>query len=230
MDAQADSRCVRAVIGLGVASFAALVATSAVVMALYPHWRTRCLTWGTDGDEASRPLPGDDLLVDPDLQSTRAIWIDAPPSAVWPWLVQMGPGKGGVYTYDWIENLLGLGIHSVNEVLPQFQDTKVGDAQQLGSKGPVLRVAVLEPESAFVLRSDDGNWVWAFCLDPERAGTRLLSRNRIATPDPSRFGRTFNRYVMEPGSLIMERKMLLGVKQRAERLARNGAASPGCPR
>jgi hypothetical protein len=182
------------------------------------------LSWGTRGDEASRPLPGDELLIEPDLVATRAIEIDAPPSAIWPWLVQMGPGRGGLYTYDWIENLLGLGIHSVNEILPQFQDTKVGFSQQLGSNGPVLRVSIIERETAFVLRSDDGNWIWAFCLMSEEDGTRLISRNRIATPKASLLSRLLNRYIMEPGSLVMERKMLRGIKRRAEGLARTPSA------
>jgi hypothetical protein len=135
----------------------------------------------------------------------------------------MGSGWGGVYTYDWIENLFGLHMHSVDVVLPQFQDIRVGDAQRLGKNGPILRVAVANPESALVLRSDDGNWVWAFLLIPDDAGTRLISRNRIATPGASWPSRVFYRYVMEPGSLIMERKMLLGIKERAERLARASA-------
>jgi len=224
---QETPRLRRAAIRIGVAVSGAVVVAGAGYVVSYPRWRHWCLTWGTRGDEALRALPGDDLLAHPDLQSTRAIWIDAPPSAVWPWLVQMGPGRGGVYTYDWIENLFGLGIHSVDEVLPQFQDISVGFAQQLGKQGPVLRVMVLVPEEAFVLRSDDGNWVWAFCLVPEGQGTRLVSRNRIATPDASHLVRAFNYYVMEPGSLIMERKMLLGIKQRAERLAKDTTEAPG---
>ncbi len=131
----------------------------------------------------------------------------------------MGSGRGGVYTYDWIENLFGLQMHSVDVVLPQFQDITVGDAQKLGKNGPVLRVAVVEREDALVFRSDDGNWVWAFCLVADGTGTRLISRNRIATPGASWPARAFYRYLMEPGSLLMERKMLLGIKQRAERLA-----------
>jgi hypothetical protein len=142
------------------------------------------------------------------------------PSSVWPWLVQMGPGRGGAYTYDWIENILGLGMHSADEILPPYQDLKVGDAQRLGIRGPLLRVAQLEPERSLVLRSDDGNWVWAFSLVPAGMGSRLISRNRIATKSASRLTRALNTYVMEPGSLIMERKMLLGIKQRAERLAK----------
>jgi hypothetical protein len=138
----------------------------------------------------------------------------------------MGPGRGGVYTYDWIENLFGLGIHSVDEVLPEYQDTQVGFAQQLGTKGPVLRVAILEPARAFVLRSDDGNWVWAFVLVPEGSATRLISRNRIATPGASPLARWFYKYAMEPGSLVMERKMLMGIKHRAERLEDRAALAP----
>jgi hypothetical protein len=135
--------------------------------------------------------------------------------------VQLGPGRGGPYTYDWIENLVGLGMHSADRVLPQFQDLKIGDAQQLGTRGPLLRVAMLESERALVLRSDDGNWVWAFAVAPDGPGARLISRNRIATPGASPLVQALYTYLMEPGSLIMERKMLLGIKQRAERLSRD---------
>ena len=115
-------------------------------------------------------LPGDELLEDPDVVTTRAIGIDAPPSSIWPWIVQMGPGRAGAYTYDWIENLAGLDMHSADELLPQFQEISVGDGWKLGVKGPLLEVARLDPESALVLRSDDGNWVWAFVLAPDGAG------------------------------------------------------------
>jgi hypothetical protein len=201
-----------------VAAGLALVAGLEVVT--YPRWRRWCLTWGAWEDEAARGLPGDELLPDPAILSTRAVLVTAPAAAIWPWLVQMGPGRGGAYTYDWIENLLGLGMHSADRIVPEFQDLKVGDAQRLGTRGPVLRVAILDPERSLVFRSDDGNWIWAFCLAPAGASTRLISRNRIATPGASRLTRALNTYVMEPGSLIMERKMLLGIKERAERLAR----------
>ena len=84
--------------------------------------RRPILTWGADSFEADARLPGDELLDEADGVSTRAIWIDAPPSAVWPWLAQMGPSpRGGAYTYDWIENLLGLDMHSADRVLPEYQ-------------------------------------------------------------------------------------------------------------
>ncbi len=200
------------------------VAGGAVAVGLwslaYPVvFRRWCLTWGARRDEVSRKLPGDELLADADIVSTRAITIDAPPAAVWPWLVQMGSGRGGVYTYDWIENLFGLDIHSTREILPQFQDVKVGDEFPLGPGRPAFRVAVLDPERTFTIRFADGNWVWIFALVPEGGQTRLISRNRIATPGARLPVRAFYTLVMEPGSLVMERKMLLGIKERAERTA-----------
>ena len=203
-----------------------VLAASGTVIAYPLLLRRWCLTWGARPDEVSGKLPGDELLPKPGLVSTRAVQVDAPASAIWPWLVQMGPGRGGAYTYDWIENLFGLGMHSADQILPRYQHLQVGDAQHLGQRGPLLRVAVLDPERALVFRSDDGNWVWAFSLVPEGTGTRLISRNRIAARGGPLPVRLFNLLVMEPGSLIMERKMLLGIKQRAEHLARQAETQP----
>ena len=182
--------------------------------------RTPVLTWGATEEEAGRSLPGDELLEDPAVVSTRAITIDAPPSAVWPWLVQMGSGRAGAYTYDWIENLFGLGMQSADRVLPEFQDIAVGDSFELGPGRPHMRVEVLEPERALAFRFEDGTWVWSFGLYPQDGSTRLVSRNRIATPGASLPARAVSQLLMEPGSLVMERKMLLGIKERSERLAR----------
>jgi hypothetical protein len=190
----------------------------------YPlFFRRRCLTWGARPDEVARKLPGDELLADAGIVSTRAITIDAPPAAVWPWLVQMGSGRGGVYTYDWIENLFGLDMHSTRQILPQFQDVKVGDEFPLGPGRPAMRVVVCDPERTFTIRFADGNWVWIFALFAEDGQTRLISRNRVAATG-GRPARLLSMLVMEPGSLVMERKMLLGIKQRAENLAREQAA------
>ena len=177
------------------------------------HWY---LTYGATDHEASRTMPGDDLLPDPDLSSTRAISIGAAPAAVWPWLVQMGSGRGGAYTYDWVENLFGLGMHSADEVLPQFQHLAVGDVLPLGANGPGMRVEICDTATTLAFRSQDHRWVWIFGLSAEPGGTRLVSRNRIAVPNVSPARRLVNRMIMEPGSLIMERRMLLGIKQRAE--------------
>ena len=151
--------------------------------------------------------------------TTRAVTIDAPPSAIWPWLVQMGSGRGGAYTYDWIENLLGLNMHSASEILPRYQHLQVGDELPMGSGRPGMTVEVLDPPRTLAVRLADQNWVWIFALVPEGESTRLISRNRIATAALATVGRLFYTVFMELGSLVMERKMLLGIKQRAERTA-----------
>jgi hypothetical protein len=178
--------------------------------------RTSIVTWGATRQEAAAVLPGDELLDGPDGMSTRAIEIDAPPAAIWPWLAQMGPApRGGAYTYDWIENLLGLNMHSANRVLPEYQHPQIGDTIGLGSNR--MRIERLEPEAVFAWRSLDGNWVWSFVLQPGDGSTRLISRNRVRLPTlVVRLGMT----LMEPASLVMERKMLRGIKERAEQLHR----------
>ncbi|MFF0610639.1 SRPBCC family protein [Nocardia tengchongensis] len=179
--------------------------------------RTKCVTWGSTADEVGRVMPGDDLLPGAGTVTTRAITVAATPEQIWPWLVQMGPGRGGAYTYDWIENLLGLNMHSADEILPQYQRLAVDDVLRMGASGPAMRVAVLDRPHAFVLASTDHHWVWAFGLYATAEGTRLISRNRIALPDAGPAQRLFYMLVMEPGSLIMEAKMLRGIKERAER-------------
>jgi hypothetical protein len=193
------------------------LAFAAALGALYLlRLRESVLTWGATPDEAATRLPGDELLENADGVATRAITIAAPASAVWPWLTQMGPSpRGGAYTYDWIENLLGLDMHSVDRVLPEFQQPEVGDTIGLGSKR--MRIERVEPRHVLAWRSEDGNWVWTFVLEETGGTTRLISRNRfrLATV-AARIG----MLPMEPGSLIMERKMLHGIKERAERLSR----------
>ena len=192
------------------------LALLALVAALAPRARRMVLTWGATHEEADARLPGDELLAHPDGVSTRAITIDAPAAAVWPWIAQMGPApRGGAYTYDWIENLLGLDMHSLDHVLSEFQHPEVGDAVGLGSNR--MRLERVEPERVLAWRSEDGNWVWTFVLSERDGATRLISRNRFRLPTlRARIG----MLPMEPASLVMERKMLLGIKVRAERLAR----------
>jgi hypothetical protein len=201
-------RTLRKLVGLIAVSLASALAYTRLL-------RTPILTWGATAEEAAARLPGDELLEDADGLATRAIAIDAPPSAVWPWLTQMGPApRGGAYTYDRIENLLGLNMHSVECVLPQFQHPVVGEGFGFGANE--MRYARIEPEHVLALRSLDGNWVWSFVLEARNGQTRLLSRNRYRLPTVrDRLG----MIPMELGSLVMERKMLLGIKRRAERLA-----------
>ena len=178
--------------------------------------RGRILTWGATRDEATATLPGDELLEAADGVATRAIEIGAPPAAIWPWIAQMGPApRGGAYTYDWIENLLGLNMHSVDFVLPEFQHPQIGDTIGYGSN--LMRVEVVEPEHVLAWRSEDGNWVWTFIIQSDNGSSRLISRNRFRLPTLiARLGMA----LMEPASLVMERKMLRGIKQRAETLDR----------
>jgi hypothetical protein len=184
--------------------------------------RHRLLSWGATRSEARSRLPGDELLEDADGISTRAIGIDAPASAVWPWLAQIGPApRGGAYTYDWIENLLGLNMHSADHVIEEFQHPEAGETIGLGPNR--MRLERVEPNRVLAWRSQDGNWVWAFVLREQAGTTRLISRNRFRLPTAAaRLGMV----PMTPASLVMERKMLRGVKQRAERLAASRARCP----
>jgi len=185
------------------------------------------LTWGATAEEVTRRLPGDELLEEADIVATRAIGIEAPPSAIWPWLVQMGPGRAGAYTYDWIEKLFGLNMHSADRIVPEWQKLEVDDVLRSREDRPGMRVEILEPERVLSNRSEAGDWVWTFALAPRNGSTRLISRNRIAMKGAAA-GQRLGMLVMEPGSLVMERKMLLGIKRRAERLVaqQSSAAAP----
>ena len=180
--------------------------------------RRRILNWGATDAEADARLPGDELLEHADSVATRAISIDAPAVAVWPWIAQIGPSpRGGAYSYDWIENLLRLDMHSTDRVLPDYQHPEVGDTLGYGKNR--MRFERVEPRRVLATRSEDGNWVWSFVLDEQDGQTRLISRNRFRLPSlTARVG----MLPLEPASLVMERKMLRGIKQRAERLAAEG--------
>ena len=205
-------------------SRAAPVLAFALGVACWRLLREPVLTWGATRGEAAERLPGDELLDHADGIATRAIDIDAPASAVWPWLAQMGPSpRGGAYTYDWIENMLGLNMHSADSVLPDFQHPQLGDTIGFGANR--MRLTLVEPNRVLAWRSEDGNWVWTFVLHSHNHRTRLISRNRFRVPSPAA---RIAMIPMKPASLIMERKMLLGIKQRAEQLAAD-AATPTSP-
>lgn len=143
----------------------------------------------------ARALPGDARIGQPNLVYILAITIDAPPKRVWPWIVQLGQGRGGWYSYDWLENLLGLDIHTADRILPQFQELHPGDVLLLGGAEYATIAFVLERQ-------------------PERR-TRLIVRNRAPiTLTPS--GLVWYA-LLDPALFIMSRKMLLTIKQRVER-------------
>ena len=202
-----------------------------VVYALFI--RPWLLHWGATADEIDEALAGDELVRDPRSESTRAVTIEAPPADVWPWLVQMGQGRGGLYSYDWLENLVGCEIHSEYRVVPELQRLEVGDRIRLvppSRADLALVVAIVEPERALVLRTPESvtepvapglpNATWAFVVRPLAGGrTRLVVRWRSEFA-PGLRGQLTCRAGLEPIQFVMERKMLLGIKQRAEQHAR----------
>jgi hypothetical protein len=193
--------------------------------------------WGARASEVTRPLPGDGLVPNPVGGSTRAVTIDARPEDVWPWLVQIGYRRAGWYSYDLLEQAAGAGEfvegHSAEHVLSQLQDLKVGDVIPM-SRWTGMQVAELVPARTLVLRSavDDevppwGMTSWAFVLEPTEDGkTRLLVRGRDGGDPRGWATRLFGQLIEFP-HFVMERKMMLGLKKRAEQAARSRGAASG---
>ena len=202
-----------------------LTILSAVAAGLFVVIAPLLRRWGASEEEARRRLPGDELVASPTFASTRAVTIEAPPAAVWPWLVQMGQGRGGLYSYDRLENVFGLDVHSADRIVHELQQLNVGDRISLGKDAFVVAQA-LEPGQAIVLLHPDGDWSWAFVLESRnRDRTRLIVRNRWTNVRATAAQRASLK-VSETIGFVMERKMLHGIKTRAE----GGAATaPGMP-
>jgi hypothetical protein len=183
--------------------------------------------WGATVEEAHALLPGDDLVPDPAEQTTLAVTVEAPAQEVWAWLVQMGHGRGGMYSYDWLENLIGLDIHSADEIREEWQHLAAGDRIVVVPQGygPLpagysFSVARVDPGRALVLRQappeHPWNGVWSFHVVPTGDDRcRLLARSR--TEMQEQVGLRIATRVGEPVTLVMTRRMLHGIKQRAER-------------
>lgn len=205
------------------ARFAALLTAVSVIywFAIRP-WHIR---WGASDEEAEAAVPGDDLIPAPDLQATHAITINAPADAVWPWLVQMGQGKGGLYSYEWLENLAGCDMHNAKDIVPEWQNTRVGDFVRMGPEGyPLFKVIDMARNRALVLQAADpqttqpASATWAFVLDEQPDGTtRLIVRSRNDY-EPTVGNFLMWRLLVEPVAFIMEQEMLRGIKTRAETL------------
>ena len=181
--------------------------------------------WGASSSDLARVMAGDRLLPDWTYSGTTAVTVDARPEHIWPWLMQMGYQRGGLYSYDWLDHLFGyLDRPSATRILPEFQHLAVGDHIPVG-RGPSWPVAVLEWNRALVLdmRNLGGlDWVWQFGLYPvDETRTRLISRSRVRAQTMWAGPLT---HVIEPAGFLMTRRMLLGLKERAEalRTARNG--------
>ncbi len=186
--------------------------------------RSRSLRWGATDDELAAALPGDELIGRPDLVATRAITIDATADQVWPWVVQMGQGRGGLYSYDALENLVGCDMHSADRVLPEFQQLAVGDEFRL-HPDVGLQVARVEPGHALVLSggvpmgeaAPPYDFSWAFVLRGTSGGrTRLLVRERYG------YTQWWSPLLVEPVEVVswlMSQRMLRGIRDRVERTA-----------
>jgi hypothetical protein len=171
--------------------------------------------WGATAEEAARPLPGDGLVTKADYVATRAITIDAPPQDVWPWLVQIGSGRAGWYTYDRIDNA---GMPSATEVIPELQQLEVGDLiPMVVGKDIGVRVKELEPDRRMLWWDERGEYSWEWVLEPADGQTRLLNRLRVTRYPWTR--KMLYELVAANGDVVMQRKLLRGIKQRAERLA-----------
>ena len=114
--------------------------------------RSWVLHWGATPGEVGAELPGDDIVPQPAWQSTRAIDIDAPVEAVWPWLAQMGQDRAGLYSYDWLENLAGLEFHNADRIVPEWQHVQVADIVRFAPKQDTLVVSRVEPNRYMVWR------------------------------------------------------------------------------
>ena len=181
--------------------------------------------WGTTKEECDTALPGDELVSQPVVQTTEGIWIDAPGSAVWPWLVQMGQDRGGMYTYEKLENLVGLQHRNADRIHPEWQHLAVGDVIRLVPRGwmglrngialPV--VALVEGESIVVrLQPPDVpvDGVWSFHVVPHwEDRCRLLVRTRARMRVP---GEALGAEAAGPVMSLLTRGMLQGIKRRAE--------------
>jgi hypothetical protein len=150
----------------------------------------------------------EDLHADHAAHSTRAVTIEAPPEAVWPWLAQIGQDRAGFYSYEWLENLAGCEMHNADALHPEWQRREPGEIVPLH---PLNGLAVERFEPGRVLALED----WGtFELVPHGPDTtRLLVRGQA----PRGVGAVANALLMEIPHFVMERKMLLGIKQRAER-------------
>ena len=222
----------------GVGVLAALEGAALIVWNLVatPLVGRRRLRWGTVGTEAGDALPGDEFVPEPKWSYTLGVSIDASPQDVWPWIAQLGQGRGGFYTYQTLENLVGCKIINTTEVLPDHQHPAVGETIFLHPAAPPMRVEVVDPPNVLVLvgspadLGDEESWgmsTWQFVVKhgPDGGG-RLLTRGRYDyTPDwksrlaCGRFPLVAIRFVMRP-------MMLLEIRRRAERDAQPLLAQP----
>jgi len=205
-----------------------------VITLLTPFLHQRRSKWGATDVEISRSLPGDELVPHNKWGYTHAISIRASAAEIWPWLVQIGQGRGGFYGYEFLENLIGCNIHNADRIIPEFQHLDVGDEIRHHPKLPYYEVAVVEPSRVLVLHTGvDSNTmntmehanttskkyinaIYIWFLDNAGDGTtRLIARGRYDYRG-LRNALGNSRFLLEPISFTTSRKMLTGIKERVE--------------
>jgi len=191
-----------------------------------PFIRRRRMKWGTLRTEADDPLPGDELVPTPKWSYTLGVGIDAPPESVWPWIAQIGQGRGGFYTYQTLENMVGCKITNTAEILQDHQHPAVGDSIYLYPDSPPLRVETVDAPTTLILFGspaeigDSGSWgrsTWQFVVTraPD-GGSRFLTRGRYDHAPDWRSRALFGPFPLEVISFVMSRKMMLEIKKLAE--------------
>lgn len=191
------------------------ILTAATLGGLLTGYRAWHLRWGATQDEAVADMPGDEVIHHPHFSATRAVTIAAPPSCVWPWIVQIGFGRAGFYSYDALDNL---GRPSAWTLMPEYQQVQVGDVAAPMAASPTVntsfRVREVVPFETLVWEKPDSTWAWRL-LRVSAHETRLVTRVRVRYSLPSLDGFA-GMLLMEIGDFPMMRKQLLGIKQRAE--------------
>jgi hypothetical protein len=182
-----------------------------------PLVRNRHVRWGATDAEVEGQMPGDEIVPVTSFCATRAITIDAPPEVVWPWIVQVGFGRAGFYSYDILDNL---GRPSADCVLPECQQLQVGDWVPMASKvneTTAFKITAFEPNEWLLWDKPDSTWAWKLIrLDGGR--TRLIARLKQYYDWKSPGGTILTVILAEFGDFAMMRKMLLGLKARAEKM------------
>jgi hypothetical protein len=213
----------------GVGVLAALEGAALIVWNLVatPFIGRRRLRWRTVGTEATDSLPGDEFVPEPKWSYTLGIAVDAAPEDLWPWIAQVGQRRGGFYTYQTLENMVGCRIINATEILRDHQHPAVGEDIYLHPTAPPMRIEIVDPPNALVLfgsPADTGaeeRWgrsTWQFAVTTGHdGGSRLLTRGRYDYTSDWKSRLAFGRFPIEVITFVMSRKMMLEIKRLAER-------------
>jgi hypothetical protein len=181
---------------------------------LYQRWHLR---WGATDQEVQGPMPGDDIVPKASFAATRAITIDAPPELVWPWIVQMGYRRAGFYTYALLDNA---GLESADRILDAYQPPRIGDWMPMAKKvneTTAFKVKAFAINEWLLWEKPDSTWAWKLVL-LEGGRTRLVSRLKVRYAWEAPGSAILSLVLLEFGDFPMMRRVLKGIKARAEGL------------